>query len=193
MNGGYILQYGFTAELRRLVGFGFLCLIIGFIIDQLMATLVLGGSLYMGWTLTNIYRLDNWLTQRKKIPIPDASGIWGDIFYNLSYEEKRAQRQQQRFKAVVDRIEATTAALNDGVILLNEHDCINWWNQAAGQLLALKPIDKGSSILNYIRHPQFAIYLNANDHKLPLDLPSHHLPEKQLQYQVARFGEGEAL
>jgi two-component system phosphate regulon sensor histidine kinase PhoR len=193
MNRGYILQYGFTAELRRLISFGFLCLTIGLIIDQLMATLVLFGVLYMGWTLANIYRLDHWLTQRKKTSIPDASGIWGDIFYNLSYGEKRAQRQQQRLKAVVNRIEATTAALNDGVILLNKHDCINWWNQAAGQLLAFKPIDKGSSILNYIRHPQFALYLNANDHDLPLDLPSHHRPEKQLQYQITRFGEGEGL
>ena len=193
MNRGYILQYRFTAELRRLVGFGFLSLTIGLIIDQLMATLLLFGILYMYWTLVNIYRLDHWLTQRKKTSIPNASGIWGDIFYNLSYGEKRAQRQQQRLKAVVNRIEATTAALNDGVILLNKHDCINWWNQAAGQLLAFRAIDKGSSILNYIRHPQFALYLNANEHDLPLDLPSHHRPEIQLQYQITRFGEGEAL
>jgi len=166
---------------------------IGFIIDQLMATLVLCGVLYMGWTLGNIYRLDRWLTQRKKTPIPDASGIWGDIFYNLSYGEKRSQRQQQRLKAVVKRVEETTAALNDGVVLLNKHDYINWWNHAAKQLLALKAVDKGSSILNYIRHPKFARYLSADNHDLPLDLPSHHHPDKQLQYQITRFGEGEGL
>ena len=187
------MRYGFNAELRRLVGFGLLSLIIGLIIDHLIATLMLFCILYMCWTLGNIYRLDKWLTQRKKMVIPDASGIWGDIFYNLSYGEKRAQRQQQRLKAVLNRVQSTTAALNDGVILLDKHDCINWWNHAAGQLLAFKSIDKSSSILNYIRHPKFARYLSANECESVLDLPSHHHPEKQLLYQITRFGEGEGL
>ena len=150
------MRYGFTAELRRLVGFGGIALVIGLIIDQFMLAVVVFCILYMAWTLANIYRLDQWLTQRKKTTVPDASGIWGDIFYNLSYAEKRTQRQQQRLKAVVNRIKTTTAALNDGVILLNRNDCIDWWNQAAKRMLAFKSVDKGSSILNYIRHPEFA-------------------------------------
>ena len=98
------MRHGFTAELRRLVGFVFVGLIIGLIIDQLMATLLLCGVLYIGWTLHNIYCLNKWLVKRKKTAIPDASGIWDDIFYNLSYAERRAQRQQQRLKTVINRI-----------------------------------------------------------------------------------------
>ena len=187
------MRYGFTAELRRLVSFGLLAFIVGLIIDHLIVTLMLFCIFYMCWTLGNIYRLDNWLTKRKKTVIPDSGGIWGDIFYNLSYGEKRAQRQQQRLKTVVNRVESMTAALNDGVILLNKHNCINWWNHAAGQLLAFRPVDKGNAIINYIRHPKFARYLSANECESVLDLPSHHHPEKQLQYQITRFGKGEGL
>lgn len=187
------MRYGFTAELRRLVGFGCIALIIGLIIDQFMLAVLLFCILYMGWTLGNIYRLDKWLTQRKKNTVPDASGIWGDIFYNLSYAEKRTQRQQQRLKAVVNRIKVTTAALNDGVILLNRNNDIDWWNKAAERMLVFRSVDKGNSILNYIRHPKFACYLSSDKHDLLLDLFSHHCPERRLQYQITRFGEGEGL
>ncbi len=186
-------HYGITSEIRRLFGLSIPFVIIGLLLQQLLLVLSFGVIAYICYHLLNLRRLLKWLKRQRIEDIPDASGLWGEVFDQLSRQKRREIREKNRLQKVIGRVEATTSALNDAVILLNVNYDLNWWNQATERLLDLKPSDVGSSIINFIRNPQFVNYLESNDYGIPLALPSPSSQETQLEFQVTRFGEGEAL
>ncbi len=185
--------HGVIAEIRRLTVFGILCGIVGLLIGHPLPALIIGCLLYIFYILRHLQQLVLWLNTQQLEDIPDASGMWGQVFDQLSRYKRREIREKNRLKAVIDRVEATTSALQDAVILLNAGDNLNWWNQATELLLDLKPGDSGSSIINFIRHPYFVSYLESGDYKIPLTLPSPRNAERQLEIQITPFGEGESL
>lgn len=187
------MNRGFAAEIRRVVIFTVLCMVFGLMNGHLTWTLIAGGAVYMGWTMWQIYRLDMWLQRSRKQQPPDASGIWGVIFDRIHRLQKRQQREKKQLQKVIRRSRETTSALRDGIVLLDNKSNIDWFNAAAGLLLHLRPEDHGYPVFNYIRHPRFIRYLEEGDYREPLDLPSPHGGEVKLQYQITRFGKGEAL
>ena len=50
----------------------------------------------------------------------------------------------------LQKIRSALRALRDAVVLLNEDDGLEWWNQAAQDLLSLQPADKGLRIFDFI-------------------------------------------
>ncbi len=187
------MNRGFAAEIRRIVVCALLCVLFGLINGHLTWTLIAGGAVYMVWMLWQIRQLDIWLQNSHRLEPPDASGIWGDIFDNIVRLQKRQRREKKRLQAVVKRGQETTAALRDGIVLLDNRGNIDWFNAAAGQLLNLRHQDQGNPLVNYIRHPQFIQYMEKGLFKDPLDLPAPHMRDLQLQYQMTRFGKGECL
>lgn len=147
----------------------------------------------MAWVLWQLRQLYLWLTSKKRLPPPDAAGIWGEIFDNIYRMQKRHEKERRRLQAVIRRGQETTAALRDAVVLVDINGSLSWWNQSAEMLLGLQSIDQGHPLVNFIRHPSFIAYFEAADYEDPLDLPSPRNESKQLQYQVNRFGQGERL
>lgn len=184
---------GFSAEIRRLFFFLVITIILGLAVGYLSWTLVAGAILYICWMLVQIHKLDTWLLSRRRQPPPDASGIWGDIFDNIHRLQKQQRNEQRRLKSVINRVQETTAALRDGVILLDGKSNIDWFNKAAQRLIGLQNSDQSHSVLNYLRHPKFVEYFEAGDYSDPLELPSPRFVGKYLQYQITKFGQGERL
>ena len=57
------------------------------------------------------------------------------------------------------KIRSALRALRDAVILLNDDDGLEWWNQAAEDLLLLQTADHGKSIFDFIElTPEFGIF-----------------------------------
>lgn len=187
------MNRGFNAELRRLVVFAGLCVCFGLLNGYLSWTLIAGGAAYMGWMMWQIYRLDLWLKNSKTQQPPDAPGIWGDIFDNIVRLQKRQRREKGYLQSLVKRGQDTTAALRDGVLLLDLSGNIEWFNGAAQQLLNLRSDDLGHPLVNYIRHPRFIAYFESDDHSEMLELASPQSEAIHLQYQLTRFGQGEHL
>jgi len=187
------LNRGFSAELRRLLLFAGLCVCFGLLNGYLAWSLIAGGAAYMGWMLWQIYQLDLWLQNSRTQQPPDASGIWGDIFDNIVRLQKRQRREKGYLQSLVQRGQDTTAALRDGVLLLDASGNIEWFNGAAQQLLGLRSDDMNHPLVNYIRHPRFIAYLESDDHSDMLELPSPQSESVHLQYQLTRFGRGEHL
>ncbi len=187
------LNRGFAAEFRRVVICTLLCIAFGFMNGYLEWTLISGGAVYMGWMMWQIHQLDIWLKNSRTQQPPDASGIWGDIFDNIVRLQKRQQREKSRLQTVVKRGQETTAALRDGIILLDNKGNIDWFNSSAAKLLNLRRQDQAHPLVNYVRHPSFVSYLEKNDFQEPLDLPSPQSEALHLQYQITSFGQGEQL
>jgi len=154
--------------------------------------LSVGTLLYIGYHLLNLRRLLKCLQGRKLKTIPDASGLWGQVFDHLSRLKRQEIREKNKLKAIISRVDATTAALNDSVILLKNNE-LKWWNKATENLLDLKKGDSGNSIINFIRNPKFVAYLDKRDFRIPLTLPYPRNSELQLEFQITSFGQDEAL
>lgn len=187
------MHNGLTAELKRIVFYTVVACLFGWLNGYLSWTLIAAGALYMAWALWQLRQLYIWLTSRQGKAPPEASGLWGEIFENIYRMQKRHEKERRRLQAIIRRSQETTAALRDAVVLVDRDGSINWWNQAAEQLLGLQPNDHGHSLVNFVRHPDFVRYFEAEKYQEPIDLPSPRNESKHLQYQLTRFGMGERL
>ncbi len=187
------MSYSFTQELKRIFLFAIAGLVVGLLCQQVLLLLVITIVLYLAWHLSQLAKFDQWLNQKDQQNTPEASGIWGDIFHKVDRIHRLHAREKQRLHAVINRVESTTSALNDAVILLNERNIITWWNPAAERLLNFKKSDTGHFIGNFIRHPKFVNYIEGSDFDLPINLPAPQNIERNFQYQMTRFGADEGL
>lgn len=187
------MRNDFNLEIRRLFTLSISCLFIGLLTGHVMAVLLIGCILYITWTLLQIRQLENWLRHSRLASIPDASGIWGNIFDSLSREKKRQLKEKKRYKTVIHRVESMTASLNDAIIILNSDYTISWLNKSSRSLLTFKKSDVGSPITNLIRSPLFVQYISDGDHDVPLIIPAVNNIEQRLELRINHFGNNEIL
>lgn len=183
---------GFNAEVRRIIVFASICILFGLINGHIAWTLIVGGTLYMAWVFWQIRQLDLWLSATSsdtvRRPPPDASGIWGDIFDNIYRLQKRQKAEQRQMLAVVNRVQDTTSALRDGIILLDSRGNMEWWNRAAQRLLGFQSTDQGQALVNFVRHPRFVSYFEAGKYTDMIELASPRNRAKRLQFQINHAG-----
>ncbi|MCF6751420.1 phosphate regulon sensor histidine kinase PhoR [Pseudomonas stutzeri] len=180
---------------RRLLLLLGACLLLGLVTGEYAWMLVLGLGGYLGWTFHQLRRLQHWL-QRKDAdqPPPDAAGVWGEVFDNLYQLQRRDLRLRGQLQAVIDRVQGSTAALKDAVIMLDSDGNLEWWNIAADRLLGLKkPQDIGHPITNLVRHPRFKDYFEGDQYDEPLELPAPVNDRLRLQITITRYGNSERL
>ncbi len=187
------MQNNFTAEIQRFLFLGAISFFIGLISGELTLVLLIFCLAYLLWNFSQVKKLEKWLRNSKIALIPDASGIWGDIFDHLSRDKKRQLKEKKRLKTVINRVETMTSALNDAVILLDKDYTIGWLNKPSRSLLNLKRSDVGNPITNFIRHPAFVNYLYKGDHEIPFVLPASNNEEKRFEFRLNHFGDGEGL
>ncbi|MDO3388634.1 phosphate regulon sensor histidine kinase PhoR [Gilvimarinus sp. SDUM040013] len=184
---------GFNTEVKRLIVATAIAGIIGLLVDQLAWALLLTAAWYIGWNLWQMLRLSIWLQGKRKAQPPESTGLWGEVFDAIYHLQRRQKREKKNLQAVINRVQETTSALKDGVILLDWRGYLDWWNPAAQRLLGFYNSDQGQSVLNFIRHPRFVEYFEQDDYAEPLDIPSSRFPDKRLQFQITRFGKNERL
>ncbi len=183
------------ALIRRLLLLLAGCWLVGLISGEYAWSLVVGLASYLGWTLAQLLRLHTWLKQHQADePPPDGYGLWGEVFDSIYHLQRRDQRVRGRLQAVIDRVQESTAALTDAVIMLDSDGNLEWWNRAAETLLGLKtPQDSGQPVTNLVRHPAFKDYFEQNNHSEPLELPSPINDRLRLQFHITQYGNREHL
>lgn len=183
------------AVIRRLLLLIGACLLAGLITGYYAWALVIGLGAYLGWTLVQLLRLYKWLKQHQPDePPPDGYGLWGEVFDSIYHLQRRDQRVRGRLQAVIDRVQESTAALKDAVVMLDSDGNLDWWNRAAETLLGLKtPQDSGQPVTNLIRHPRFKEYFDQGNYNEPLDLPSPVNDRLRLQFHITQYGNSEHL
>ncbi|WP_236709472.1 MULTISPECIES: phosphate regulon sensor histidine kinase PhoR [Pseudomonas] len=171
------------------------CLLVGLISGEYGWSLSIGLGLYLAWTLKQLLRLHAWLSSHKADePPPDGYGLWGDVFDSIYHLQRRDQRVRGRLQAVIDRVQESTAALRDAVIMLDAEGNLEWWNRAAETLLGLKtPQDSGQPVTNLVRHPRFKEYFAQGNYAEPLEIPSPGNDRLRIQLLITRYGNNEHL
>ncbi|MFW6345363.1 MAG: phosphate regulon sensor histidine kinase PhoR [Halomonas sp.] len=181
-------------ELWRLVLLAGLGLLTGWPLGAPGVGLALGLALCLGYHLHQLRALHRWITQDSQSEPPAAAGLWGDLMDRL-YRYQKAQRlTQQRLRGTLRRIQESSEAMRDSVVMLDRHGDMEWWNSAAEQMLGLKPaLDRGHHITNLLRDPRFIDYFHRRDYREPLTLASPIDERMVLQFQITLYGDDERL
>ena len=105
-----------------------------------------------------------------------------------------ASAPQQYGSDQLTKIRSALRALRDAVILLNEDDNLEWWNQAAQDLLSLQEGDTGKSIFDFIRVPEFRqYYQTTTTHDEGVHIESWQDPKRYLKCELTPFGDEKLL
>ncbi|MHA6491634.1 phosphate regulon sensor histidine kinase PhoR [Pseudomonas borbori] len=181
--------------IRRLLLLIGACLLVGLITGEYAWALVIGLAGYLGWHLKQLLRLHTWLrTREDNQPPPEGYGLWGEVFDSIYHLQRRDQKARARLQAVIDRVQESTAALKDAVIMLDRDGNLEWWNLAAEKLLGLKTLqDGGQPIINLVRDPRFIEYFERSNYLEPLELPSPINARRRLQFHITQYGNREHL
>ncbi|WP_419534337.1 phosphate regulon sensor histidine kinase PhoR [Endozoicomonas sp.] len=190
-----------TSSLRswfigRMVSVLAIGLLAGWLVDQIFLGLFITTLSYLVWNHHQLHRLLRWLDEaaHKELDPPESKGIWGEIFDGIYRIQRRHSRSKQRLANVIERIQESTAALNDGIIMADQNGCLEWWNRAAGELLGLQmPDDQGQPLTNLVRNPKFASYMENSRGKEPIKIDSPAHENRQLQIAITVYGQGNRL
>jgi two-component system phosphate regulon sensor histidine kinase PhoR len=181
-------------EIWILAGIAGVSLLLGSLTDHPFLVAALGFGIYIAITLSHLRALHQWLRERGPREIPDAEGLWGDVFNEIRKLVKQGERREDRLTGMVERFQNAAAAMPDAVVILSTQDDIEWSNPAAAQLLGIAyPRDAGIRLGNLLRNPEFARYLLAGSYAEPFEIVSPADPEKTVALQIVPFGAAQKL
>jgi two-component system phosphate regulon sensor histidine kinase PhoR len=162
--------------------------LIGWMLGELFAGIALALAGMLAWQLLNLYWLDFWLKDRSGRDPPDSSGLWGDVVARVVRLHRRKRFHKQRLLDVFRELRHSTAAMPDGVVILNSQWEILWFNRMAGKLLGLRrKVDIGLRIINLVRDPSLVRYLEGANFHETLVLPRGTEPRVHLSLQVVPY------
>ncbi len=151
-------------------------------------------ALYLAWNLWQLRELWFWLQHRSVADPPDAMGLWGDVVAQVVRLHRRKRFHKERLTRLFRELRRSTAAMPDGVVMLDPQGEIVWFNRKAGELLELsRRADLGLRIDNLVRHPDFVQYLRGGQYSLPVIVRIDTQAERHVAFQLISYGEDQRL
>jgi two-component system phosphate regulon sensor histidine kinase PhoR len=151
-------------------------------------------ALYLAWNLWQLRELHFWLRHRSVADPPDALGAWGDVVAQVVRLHRRKRFHKERLTRLFRELRRSTAAMPDGVVMLDPQGEIVWFNRKAAELLDLsRRADLGLRIDNLVRHPAFVQYLHGGLYSTPVIVKIDTPTERHLAFQVISYGEDQRL
>ncbi len=176
-------------EVWILAGLFVLGLIAGFFTQYLFFFPAAALLTYIALHLRQLNRLHQWLLSDKSGELPDIGGPWGDVFNEARKLVRRSQQRTDELTDALTRFQSAAAAMPDAMIILNEHEEIDWANPPAATLLGIHyPRDTGLRLINLLRKPELTEYLRRGNYSEPVDIDSPGTPELFLSLQIVPFG-----
>ena len=167
---------------------------VGWLFGNVWGGLACALALHLAWVLVNLFRLEWWLRHRSYADPPDVGGVWGEIIAQIVRLHRRKRFHKQRFVQLMRQLQRSTAALPNGVVILNAQREIVWFNRMAARLLNLRrTADLGMRIEHLMREPEFVRYLGGGDYTNPVIVRTSTGEECYLSMQVAPYGDGQLL
>jgi two-component system, OmpR family, phosphate regulon sensor histidine kinase PhoR len=146
------------------------------------------------WQFVNIRRLVRWVRSDNADLAPEIGGAWGEAIAAILRLFRRRQFHKQRLLRLLREVRQATAAIPDGVVLLNPQADILWFNRTAGRQLMLRGRgDVGLRVDNLVRQPEFVRYLQSADYSAPVIVHETSGAEVYLSIQIVPYGAGQLL
>jgi two-component system phosphate regulon sensor histidine kinase PhoR len=144
--------------------------------------------------LFNLLRVLRWLQADQTQLAPEQPGPWGHLIAMIVRLYRRKQFHKQRLLRLLRELRRSTAAMPDGVVVLNPQAEILWFNRTAARLLGFRgKTDFGLRIENLVRQPEFVRYLRGGQYATPVIVRSSVGAEQHLSLQIVPYGAGQLL
>lgn len=188
------MRPGWSIELLRLA----LALAAGAVLGALAGGLWMGLFLalagYTAWHLWQLYRLDRWFRNDRRRDPPIGSGIWGRLFDHYHHLQQRHARRKRKLAGALREFRESTAATPDGAMVMDRHDRMIWFNQAAQSMLGLRGNrDVCQYVGNLVRAPEFLEQLKSGRTGEAIEIPSPRFPDRWLSLRLIPYGDGHRL
>src|SRR2546429_7019046 len=182
--------WGFAAV--RLLGPGGVGCGVGWLFGNPWVGLAGALALHLVWVLVYLFRLEWWLRHRSYADPPDPGGVGGEIIAQIVRLHRRKRFHKQRFVQLMRQLQHSTAALPNGVVILNAQREIVWFNLMAARLLDLRrTADLGLRIENLLREPELKRYLEARDYSNPVAIRPTTPEDSYLSLQLVPYAHGQ--
>jgi two-component system phosphate regulon sensor histidine kinase PhoR len=147
--------------------------------------------------LTHLHSLASllrWAQEPLGTPVPEATGVWGDVLLALTRRAKKSFAIREDLATTLERFHEAAQAMPDGVVILGKEMVIEWMNARAEQHLGLDGNkDVGVSVTNLVRNPEFVSYVLGGDYTEPLTMRSARNIGHTLALHVVGFGDDRRL
>lgn len=173
-------------------------LLVGAVLGWLAGSVWLGISaafgVYLAWNLWQLRALHFWLQHRSIADPPDAMGLWGDVVAQVVRLHRRKRFHKEKLTRLFRELRRSTAAMPDGVVMLDPQGEIVWFNRKAAELLDLsRRADLGLRIDNLVRNPDFVQYLRGGQYSMPVIVRIDTPTERHIAFQLISYGEDQRL
>ena len=187
------MPHNLWREIWILLGIAAVSLLLGEISGHPYLIASLGFGLYIALTLRNLVQLNRWLVNKRE-DVPDAGGLWGEVFERIRALAKETERREDRLQEMLARFQSASAATPDAMLILTRENEIEWANPAGERLLGIvTPRDTGQRLINLVRDPAFGVYLQRRDYSEALEMASPSKPERSLSVRIIPFGSSQKL
>ena len=155
------------------------------------------GCIFAIWLLwrhlANAVALFKWLRNPAQ-PVPNGSGPWEWVFAELHRVVKTQRLEHERLTSAVTRFRSAGTAMPDAVVILDSENHIEWCNPMAERFLGIDGgKDAGQPIINLVRAPDFAAYVQQGAYGEPLELKLARSEELILSLRVIPYGQDQKL
>ncbi|MBI3545026.1 MAG: phosphate regulon sensor histidine kinase PhoR [Gammaproteobacteria bacterium] len=185
---------GLWREVWVLSGITVGSLIFGAFIGRPFLVATLGVGAYVVLTLRHLRHLHRWLLDRQSVNIPDAGGMWGEVFDELHRILKETAQREAQLTEMLTRFQNAATAMPDAVIIVSQEGNIDWANPPAASLLGVRfPEDAGMRLLNILRDPEFAQYAQTGEFTEAIEITSPDDRQTHVTIQITPFGSRQKL
>jgi len=159
-----------------------------------LALVCIGLTLLVLRHVAKLAALEDWLRDPMAKPVPQGSGVWEETLVGLYRFVRVRSKQELQLKGELQRFRNAGLALPDGVVLLDARGHIEWCNPIASQYLGLdEQRDLGQPLVNLVRHPDLAAYLEQGEYAEPLTLRLARGEGRVLSLAIIAYGEEQKL
>lgn len=183
------MRPGMQEEIWRVIFILVSCALFGWSLGFLVELIFLGILGYCLWTFSVAGRVFAWIDKGMRGIPPELDGIWGDITDTFNRQRRRHRRAQDKMRVTINRVTRVTEVLDEGLLILTNDRNLDWWNSSAKRLLGLRSGDRGTSVMNLIRDPDFVAYINQGDFSDSLTLASNVQDTVVLELTASYFGQ----
>ncbi|MDZ7657257.1 MAG: phosphate regulon sensor histidine kinase PhoR [Sulfurimicrobium sp.] len=173
-----------------------MALIIWPVFGPVSALLFFGGFVLLLWLrhAMHLNALICWLRAAPGTEVPEASGVWDDVFSVLYRSGRLRSTRQDELSVVLERFQRAAEAMPDGIIMVNEAGQIEWCNPAAEKQFDISnQRDHGQRLSYLVRQAQFTEYLIADNDGEPLVMKPARNTDLTLSIQLVPFGDRQKL
>lgn len=187
------MTHDWRSAIRQLIFILGCAFLFGWLIGQTAWVISACLFVYLIWHLKQLHKLHLWLQDQEEDP-PESQGLWGSTFDDVYRLQRRNRKARARLKAVLKRVQDSTAALKDGVLMVDSNGNLEWWNKAASRLLGLREgSDINHPITNLVRDPSFKNYFERIEYDTPLEITSPINHDIRLEFHITLFGRQDRL